>query len=238
MEEKMSTYITGDCHGDYEHIARFCNKLHTTKKDLLIILGDVAANWDGSIHDKLRKSYLENLPITYLCVHGNHDSRPYKDKKVELHQFKHGKVWTNPEFPSIHFAKDGEIFNIDKKCTIVIGGAYSVDKPLRIKNGWTWHNDEQPDDKIKKYVEDQLYKVRWNVDIVLSHTVPYNYRPTDLFIKGLDQSTVDSSTEEWLQKIENKLTYKKWYAGHYHCERKIDKIEIMYNNFDEFARFV
>lgn len=70
--------------------------------------------------------------------------------------------------------------------------------------------------------------------MVLSHTVPYQYRPVDKFIKGLDQDTVDSSTELWLKEIEIRLDYKKWYAGHYHIERTTDKLQIMYENIEEF----
>lgn len=26
------------------------------------------------------------------------------------------------------------------------------------------------------------------------------------------------------------LTYEKWYAGHFHCDRRIDKLQIMFRN--------
>ena len=38
-------YITGDKHGDYTDVFIFCNKYKTTKKDLLIILGDAGINY-------------------------------------------------------------------------------------------------------------------------------------------------------------------------------------------------
>ena len=50
-----------------------------------------------------------------------------------------------------------------------------------------------------------------------------------------DQSKVDKTTEKWLDSIEDKLTYKKWYLGHYHTDKKIDKIQIMLDTYDEFA---
>lgn len=40
---------------------------------------------------------------------------------------------------------------------------------------------------------------------------------------------------ELLESIESRLSYEKWYCGHYHTEKKIDKLEIMFENFDEFC---
>lgn len=67
---------------------------------------------------------------------------------------------------------------------------------------------------------------------MLSHTCPIKYEPTEVFIQGLDQSTVDKSTEEWLGHIEEKLDYKRWYCGHYHTAKKIDKMQFMFEDID------
>lgn len=40
-------YITGDTHGDFRNVARFCKKMQTSKKDVLIILGDAGINYYG-----------------------------------------------------------------------------------------------------------------------------------------------------------------------------------------------
>lgn len=52
---------------------------------------------------------------------------------------------------------------------------------------------------------------------------------------GVDQNSVDKSTEVWLDGIEDRMEYKKWYCGHYHTEKKIDKQKIMFEDFDEFC---
>ena len=143
-------------------------------------------------------------------------------------------VYYEEEYPDLLFAKDGEVFDLNGKQTIVIGGAYSVDRMYRLIHGYGWRPDEQPSDEIKQDVERKLDKLDWKVDVVLSHTVPLKYEPTEVFFEGLDQSTVDKSTEEWLDKIEDRLDYQKWYCGHYHTEKKVDKIEIMFKNMEEF----
>lgn len=84
-------------------------------------------------------------------------------------------------------------------------------------------------------MESQLDKLDWKVDVVLSHTTPLKYEPMEMFLFGVDQSKVDKSTEEWLDGIEDRLDYQKWYCGHYHTEKKIDKLEIMFENVREFG---
>lgn len=115
----------------------------------------------------------------------------------------------------------------------VIGGAYSVDKYFRLARGISWFEDEQPSMKIRAQVEENLNKISWQADIVLSHTCPYRYRPTEVFLKGLDQSTVDTSTEEWLEQIEARLRYDRWYCGHFHTDKVIDKLRLFFHDITE-----
>ena len=224
-------YITGDTHGEFSRIARFCDKMHTTTDDILIILGDVGINYFGHDSDYVRKKEIAKLPITLFCIHGNHEQRPEHIKGYHETSWHGGKVYMEDNFPTLLFAKDGEFYDIAGARTIVIGGAYSVDKYYRLMRNWGWWPDEQPSEEIKAYVEQQLEHCNWTVDMVLSHTVPVKYEPTEVFLQGLDQSTVDKSTEIWLGEIEKRLSYRKWYAGHYHTEKCVDKLEIMFTNY-------
>jgi len=223
-------YITGDTHGNFDRIFNFCKKYETTKDDVLIILGDSGINfWQDSKDDWLKHT-LNETPITIFAIHGNHDIRPYNIPTYKETIWNNGTVYVESEYPNILFAKDGEIYNFNDNKVIVIGGAYSVDKFYRQRNGWPWFEDEQPNDIIKQYVESQLDMVNWNIDTVLTHTVPLKYEPTEVFLNFIDQSTVDKSTESWLDTIENRLTYKRWFAGHYHTEKSIDRLRIMFND--------
>jgi len=73
-------YITGDTHGDFRNVERFCKKMQTSKDDVLIILGDAGTNYYGSEQDKRKKKYLESLPITIFAIHVI--SMPEKDEMV------------------------------------------------------------------------------------------------------------------------------------------------------------
>lgn len=227
--------ITGDTHRNFSEVEKFCKVYKTTREDVMIILGDAGINLYSKEADEQIKQRIDKLDITLFCIHGNHERRPGTIDTYRTQEWHGGKVYYEPAFPNILFAIDGEIYDIAGKKTLVIGGAYSVDKWYRLRNNYAWFEDEQPSEEIKQRVEAQLECHQWKVDVVLSHTVPYQYRPTDKFLPNLDQSTVDSSTEKWLYDLEIKLDYQKWYAGHFHCDRKIDKVELMFHTFELFC---
>ena len=52
-----------------------------------------------------------------------------------------------------------------------------------------------------------------------------------MFHIGVDQNTVDQSTEKFLDLIETNTTYTKWYCGHFHTDKVVDKINFMFNGF-------
>lgn len=83
-------------------------------------------------------------------------------------------------------------------------------------------------------MEKQLEARDWKIDVVLSRTVPLKYEPTEVFLPGIAQRRVDKSTEEWLGKIEERLEYGKWYCGHYHTEKEVDRVRLMFEEGVEF----
>jgi 3-oxoacid CoA-transferase subunit A len=204
------------------------------KDDIIVLLGDVGANFFGGMRDKSVKAMLDMCGPKLLCVHGNHEMRPWNVPGYELKEWHGGKVWVQESFPNLLFAKDGEIFDLDGLRCIVIGGAYSVDKPMRLSRGYGWWEDEQPSDEIKTYVEEQL---RTNpIDVVLSHTCPFKYEPIEMFLSGVDQSGVDDSTERWLDKIEESIDYKAWYCGHWHTDKRIYRMHFLFESFEGLER--
>lgn len=225
-------FLTGDTHGQFDRIVQFCNRQEVVPENTFVILGDVGVNYYGDRRDKRNKELLAEIPVTFFCLHGNHEMRPSKELGYELSEYHGGQVWVQPEYPNILFAIDGEIYDFNGNSCIVIGGAYSVDKFYRLARGWNWFADEQPSEEIKAKVERVLAERNWKIDIVLSHTGPEKYEPTEVFLPMVDQSTVDKSTEKWLGEIEAKLDYERWYFAHYHIAKEIDKMRIM---FDDYA---
>ncbi len=227
-------YITGDTHGDFSRIERFCDRFHPSKDDVMIILGDAGFNYYGGKRDQRAKKRMAEMPITIFSIHGNHEMHPGTIPSYHLRKWNGGMVFVEEEYPNLLFAVDGEVFDMGGQKTIVIGGAYSVDKYYRLANGWNWWADEQPTPEMKKGVEKVLDYENWKVDAVLTHTVPLKYEPVEVFLPQIDQSKVDKSTETWLDSIEDRLTYKHWYAGHYHTEKDIDRLTLLFESIREF----
>ena len=69
-------YITGDKHGDFSEVYAFCCKNKTTRDDLMIVLGDAGINYYANEQDIYLKNSLLQYPMTFFCIHGNHEERP------------------------------------------------------------------------------------------------------------------------------------------------------------------
>ena len=224
-------YYTGDIHGEVLCAADIVARCGITDQDVLVILGDVGMNYYGNSHgDKHRKKKLNKLGVPIFCIHGNHEMRPETISTYHEEKWRGGFVYVEEEYPNLLFAKDGEIYDLDGQKAIVIGGAYSVDKWYRLRMDMNWFPDEQPSDEIKCRVIKKLEEQDWNVDVVLSHTCPERYIPIEAFLSGIDQSTVDNSTEEWLGSIEERLKYTAWLCGHWHINKRIDKLQFLFHD--------
>ena len=69
--------------------------------------------------------------------------------------------------------------------------------------------------------------------VVLSHTSPFKHEPREVFLDFIDGSTVDKSTEIWLDAIEDRLDYELWFCGHYHTNKTVDRMRFLFNDFFE-----
>lgn len=232
-------YITGDTHGDFDRIHGFCKRMSTTKEDVMVILGDVGFNYHLDHRDIQKKERANKQDITWFCIKGNHEKyagaiQTYKEKEAFG-----GTVYIEEAYPNIMFAKDGEIYtfrvNNQETKVLVIGGAYSVDKHYRVTRGLNWFEDEQPSKTVKLKVEKVIKKHGHDIDYIFSHTCPLRFEPIEWFLTGINQSTVDNSTEKWLDTIYDSVDVKRWYCGHYHGQKLDKNVRFMFGNYVEFG---
>jgi 3-oxoacid CoA-transferase subunit A len=133
------------------------------------------------------------------------------------------------------FFQGNNVYNV-----YVLGGAYSADKYYRLDmnamgyKGYRWFPDEQ---MSKQEMDMAMEGMRHEdeIDVILSHTCPFLYIPRYMFLSGIDQSTVDDTMEHWMDAVENTINYKKWYCGHWHTDRVIDKMRFMFHDIIELS---
>lgn len=240
-------YIMGDIHGSFKPIRDLVSRNPQLKdhENTLILLGDFGANYFLNERDNQFKKQLGKYPFTYFAIRGNHEERPeiLAEKypfSWHVEDFWGQDVWVENDYPYIKYAMDYvAIYHIPYGIdyitpekpedddiemplyyrALVIPGAYSVDKYYRLTQGWSWFPQEQLSESEKLAGKSLINVLDWKCDLVLSHTCPICYEPTDLFLSTVDQSMVDKSMERYLGEIEYKLDYKLWCFGHFHDTR-------------------
>lgn len=224
----MKIYVIADIHGSFKHIRAFmqrCPQAYRDEMSNMIVLGDFGGNFFFDYRDDNFKKKLGTYPLTYFVIRGNHEERSSNCAKKSpdawtKEKYFDGMVWVEKAYPYIKYAMDyPSWYIINGYKTLVLPGAYSVDKIYRLQNGWSWFKDEQLTEEEMKYGFEMIRRHDWKFDIVLSHTCPTCYEPTDLFLSFIDQNVVDKTMERYLGNIEHTLDYKLWLFGHYHASR-------------------
>ena len=70
---------------------------------------------------------------------------------------------------------------------------------------------------------------------MLSHTCPSSQVPVEKVSPlASEYGTIDTSTEDWLETIRQRLTFNRWYAGHFHVDYCRDQFTFLFENFSLF----
>lgn len=255
--------ITGDTHGNFSRFRSLFNNDWGIQADYppdetgIIVLGDAALNYLLNENDKHLKRILQNSGYTWYLVRGNHEERPENIANITqiYDENVRGEVWTEEEFPNIKYFKDGGIYYLNQWRTLVIGGAYSVDKYYRLARAGFDAQSVTPENRnfiqtlVHWFYDEQLSTQEQHeifnavqgedFDIVLSHTCPVQWEPTDLFLPNVNQATVDKTMEIFLSEIEVNINYRMWFCGHYHAERRLSSnAQMIYEDIYDLADFM
>lgn len=244
----MKFYVTGDKHGQFHTILQ--NEIVKDPNNAIIILGDAGINYYlRDLDNRLKKEISENSQCMWYIVRGNHEARPQDCSvpyEIVWDPWVGGQVYVQEEYPNIRFFLDfGEYF-INGSHVAVIGGAYSVDKWWRLaragvlkKSDLNYNNPKRtgwfPNEQLsKEEIKQADYVFEGKIfDFVLSHTCPLSFQPTDLFLGTVDQSTVDTSMEQWMDQLKDKMDWFVWLYGHYHNDRmERPYVEMYYHDID------
>ena len=250
--------FTGDTHGGVATISRIGNiqrnmPEYKPEETMVVILGDAGLNFWLNNTDKKYKKLLNSMNYHIYCVRGNHEQRPELIKNMVLvnDENVNNVVYMEEAFPNIRYFVDGKIYNLLGYKCLVIGGAYSIDKWYRLaRAGYSKNEAEIADPKKCGWFKDEcltaaemtaiMEKVKGeSVDFILSHTCPLSWEPTDLFLNGIDQSTVDKSMEVWFDELKDNVKWKYWLFGHYHADRiERPHVEQFYQEYEDVESII
>jgi len=222
-------YITGDTHGwiDYNKIMRLESNSFTGRKlkksDYLIVLGDFGILWDKSDSHKRLFQEWSSKPYTVLFIDGNHENFPVINSyPIEI--WNGGKVHN---INGVLHLMRGQMFNIEGKSFFTMGGGDSVDKMRRIPDV-SWWQEELP--SFIEYDEGIRNLESHNnvVDYILTHSC--SNRMFYRLSTAAKMFPIFSCLNDYFDDIEEVVTFKHWYFGHYHIDVNLDETHTaMYN---------
>ena len=213
-------YLTGDTHCDID-IGKLQFWHEAKKGDILIILGDFGAVFhpEETQREVNTLPWYETRPYEVAFIDGNHDNyNRLKDYPEE--NWNGGRVRRINS--NVVYLQRGQIYLIEDKKVLTIGGASSIDKEQRIKD-ISWWATELLNKEEEDFVLANLDQHEWKVDLVLTHTIPaslmkYITLPEQHCYIGREPDSV----EKFLDHIYKNLEFKAWYCGHWHIDQPIE----------------
>lgn len=242
-------WVSGDKHGDFNWLPRWCEEHQTTPNDALILCGDTGFLYYGADNwrEKHMKRMVAGCPITILCVRGNHEARPENYSTMNFINLDDDPsvisgYYFESDYPNIRYIADGSILDINEKSCLFIGGAYSVDKEFRQLMGYRWFADEE-------LTTEEMVNILDKIDhkyfvYVFTHTCPEAWQPSDLFMSSIDQSKISHRMEQFLTTVSEIIDFDTWYFGHFHADRNIlyspthpgqGEAHMLYNAFEKIC---
>lgn len=240
-------YITGDTHGDFRRFSTdsFPEQKGLTKSDYVIVCGDFGI-WADDRNHACWMQWLDEKPFTTLFVDGNHENFDML-KEFPVEHWNGGKVQFISE--SVIRLCRGETFSIDGHTFFVMGGAKSHDitdgilepddpnfkqkrrrldrefKLYRI-NHLSWWEEEMPCKDEYNNALENLDRIQWKVDFVVSHCAPSSVQSLIHSLYLPDELT------EFLEHIKNNIDCEYWFFGHYHDNLNLEqKFRLLYDQF-------
>ena len=177
----------GDIHGAFNDYANF----YTVGADESIQVGDFGIGFGSDFwHSKIEDWQIQNPKHQF--IRGNHDDPE--------------KCATMPGYIKDGYVKDDMMF---------VGGAYSIDKHIRLANDWPWWENEQLSYREFEQIMDIYSVVKPN--IMITHDCP-QFAARHLFFdsglcRGKQEPTITGQALEAMFRIHQP---KLWIFGHYH----------------------
>lgn len=215
-------YITGDTHGEQSRFIELNmpGESQWTADDVVIVCGDFGYLFLNNTFENIYLDELEKKPYTICFVDGNHENFPaiFKYPCEEWNGGKIHRIRKNV----IHLMR-GQVFFIQGKKVFTMGGAYSIDRAMRMPVYSYW-KEELPNDQEYKEASKNLQMVGMQVDYIITHTASREIiRMMGKFPDGHDMELTG-----FLEWVMYEVKFEKWFFGHWHIDKQItDKFQAL-----------
>lgn len=197
-------FVTGDTHGDKKRFA-LAKKHRIKKNDTLIICGDFGFIWSQNKEEQKILKWIGNRKYKVFFVDGFNDSHELIDN-YELEEFDFGKA--RRIYKNLYCLKRGEVYDIEDKKIFAFGGGDNIEH--------TNKTGSMPNEQDFQNGLDNLKKQKNEIDIIITHEAPTRIlKCINMDKKGINQLNT------YLESISDNITFKQWYIGKYHINKKI-----------------
>ena len=221
-------YLTGDTHIPIDisklNTTNFPEQKQMTRDDYVIVLGDFGLLWHEDKEYRHWLKWLREKPFTILWIDGNHENHDWI-RSLPVETWHGGKIHRIAD--NIFHLMRGQVFDIEGKRFLTMGGAQSTDKKFRLE-GKSWWAGEVPSEVEGFEAMQNLQKLHAageTVDYVLTHTCPRflvsimfaaydNCDPTTRLLDAIHLEVMDETTG--------------WYFGHWPEDSDLEKYHCLY----------
>ena len=207
--------ILSDIHGDYRTLQRAIDKANEVGAAALIQIGDFGLfRGFGMNNEEQFKNvvYTSNCPVYF--IDGNHDDCTRWTTYTEVSQ-------VYPELP-LYYVPRGTVMEIDNRTIAFMGGAASIDKNIRLQEGWHWDENENISPfEVLRMMDNAKDK---DIDMFITHCPPgsvvnEHFDPNAKLQFGVGLDWHDHN-QDIIENIWHALGTPMVYSGHMH--RKVE----------------
>jgi len=202
----MSLLLLGDIHGAYGFLRRAIQHATDIGATAVIQVGDLGL-FPGN-EQKFYEVCQTDMPVYF--VDGNHDDCSRWSNYDVL-----GKVFGNS---NLHYVPRGAVLELDNRTIAFMGGAASIDKMWRLRDGAHWDELEEVTqeqcDVLLKNAEGK------NIDMFITHCPPQSvidehFDPKNKLWFGVGIDWHDPS-QTFIEEVWHKIGTPPIYSGHMH----------------------
>ena len=207
--------ILSDIHGDYKTLQRAIDNANEVGAAALIQIGDFGLfRGFGMNNEEQFKNVVHTSNCPVYFIDGNHDDCARWTTYTEVSQ-------VYPELP-LYYVPRGTVMDIDNRTVAFMGGAASIDKNIRLQEGWHWDENENISPfEVLRMMDNAKDK---DIDMFITHCPPgsvvnehFDPRAKLQFGVGLDWH---DHNQDIIDNIWHALGTPMVYSGHMH--RKVE----------------